>query len=66
MCRRSISVVMARLAFATYIQHACMHVTFELSMSRLTFARSAGAAGPKITDVGYIYIYRQTDRQGAR
>ena len=38
-------------------------------MSRLTFARSAGAAGPKMTDVGYIYIYiyiyidRQTDRQ---
>ena len=31
-------------------------------MSRLTFARSAGAAGPKMTDVRYIYIYRQTDR----
>ena len=31
-------------------------------MSRLTFARSAGAAGPKMTDVRYIYIYiyRQT------
>ena len=27
-------------------------------MSRLTFARSAGAAGPKMTDVRYIY--RQT------
>ena len=67
MCRRSISVVMARLAFATYIctctYTACMHVTFELLMSRLTFARSAGAAGPKMTDVRYIYIYiyRQTD-----
>ena len=32
-------------------------------MSRLTFARSAGAAGPKMTDVRYIYnIDRQTDR----
>ena len=56
MCRRSISVVMARLAFATYIYTACMHVTFELEMSRLTFARSAGAAGPKMTDVGYIIL----------
>ena len=32
-------------------------------MSRLTFARSAGAAGPKMTDVG---IDRQTDRQTDR
>ena len=32
-------------------------------MSRLTFARSAGAAGPKMTDVRYnIYIDRLTDR----
>ena len=33
-----------------------------------TFARSAGAAGPKMTDVRYIYIYidRQTDRQTDR
>ena len=31
-------------------------------MSRLTFARSAGAAGPKIDGrTIYIYIYRQTD-----
>ena len=29
-------------------------------MSRLTFARSAGAAGPKMTEVRYI-LYRQTD-----
>ena len=33
-------------------------------MSRLTFARSAGAAGPKMTDVRYID--RQTDRQTDR
>ena len=30
-------------------------------MSRLTFARSAGAAGPKMTDVRYNIIYRQTE-----
>ena len=32
-------------------------------MSRLTFARSAGAAGPKMTDVGYIY-QKVRDRYG--
>ena len=36
-------------------------------MSRLTFARSAGSAGPKMTDVCIynIYIDRLTDRQTA-
>ena len=42
-----------------YITISPAHVTFELKMSRLTFACSAGAsAGPKMTDVRY----RQTDR----